>query len=90
MPYQHRSSDANEVAYNKRFTQRIKTRRQKSGYTAEKMAFRLGIKETQYAKYESRSPMSLYLLEKFAYVTKTDLHYLVTGFERGILDSVDK
>jgi hypothetical protein len=43
------------------------------------MATALGVPAERYRKYEYRSPLPHYLLERFALIVGRDLDYLLTG-----------
>jgi len=68
-----------EREYNQQFCRRIKQARSEAGFTQETMAKALGIPKERYAKYENRSPMPPYLLERFSLITRADITMLITG-----------
>lgn len=43
------------------------------------MATALGVPSDRYRKYEYRSPLPAYLMERFALIVGCDLEYLITG-----------
>lgn len=73
-----------EADFNEAFVERVRALRDGKGWSAKTMAKALGIPAERYRKYENRSMMPLYLLERFAIITGCDLEYLLTGaIERG-------
>jgi transcriptional regulator with XRE-family HTH domain len=57
----------------------VREAREARGWTQAQMALALGIPAERYRKYETRSPLPLYLVERFALITGRDVVYLVTG-----------
>lgn len=47
--------------------------------TQARMADLLGVPVERYRKYETRSPMPAYLMDRFVALTGTDLDYLILG-----------
>jgi DNA-binding XRE family transcriptional regulator len=73
-------TDANdELLFNQSYCARIRDLRTQRGWTAEQMATALGVPPDRYRKYEVRSPMPIYLVERFALIVGQDVHYVVTG-----------
>jgi len=73
-------SDANdELLFNQAYCARLRDLRNQRGWTAEQMATALGVPSDRYRKYEVRSPMPVYLIERFALIVGQDVHYVVTG-----------
>lgn len=68
-----------EGEFNARFCERIARLRFERGWTQEQMATAIGVPHERYKKYETRSPMPLYLLPRFAMQVDRDLEYLITG-----------
>ncbi len=68
-----------EREFNRQYCLRIKQARGEGGFTQETMAKALGIPKERYAKYENRSPMPAYLLERFSLITRADIAWLITG-----------
>lgn len=68
-----------ELLFNNAYCERVRSARIARGWTAEQMATALGIPPDRYRKYETRSPLPLYLVERFSLVGDVDLLYLVTG-----------
>lgn len=72
-------------AYKKQFLARVtalrKAQKRESGkeWTAEDMAYALGIEPDTYRKYESRSFMPHELLPRFAMITGVSVEYVLTG-----------
>ena len=81
-PWQHtwRMTETPAVkAFNKAMLDRVKRLREERGWSAEKMATVLDIPAERYRKYESRSPMPHYLIERFALIVGRDIEYILTG-----------
>ena len=73
------ATDNRELAFNQDFTARVQELRKDRGWTAEQMATALGVPADRYRKYEYRSPLPAYLMERFALIVGCDLDYLLTG-----------
>jgi hypothetical protein len=48
-------------------------------WTAAQMATALGVPAERYRKYEYRSPLPHYLIERFALIVGRDVEYVLTG-----------
>jgi DNA-binding XRE family transcriptional regulator len=73
-------TDSNdELLFNQSYCARLRELRNGRGWTAEQMATALGVPPDRYRKYEVRSPMPIYLIERFALIVGQDVHYIVTG-----------
>ncbi len=72
-----------EAAFNEALCSRVAQWRKEKGWTAEQMAIALGIPADRYRKYEKRSPLPAYLMERFCLITETDLENLLLGKSRG-------
>ncbi len=68
-----------EAAFNDAFCARIQRLRQDRGWTQEQMAIALNVPVDRYRKYEVRSPLPAYLIERFATVVDREISYIVTG-----------
>ncbi|MGL5362629.1 MAG: helix-turn-helix domain-containing protein [Bosea sp. (in: a-proteobacteria)] len=68
-----------ELLFNQAYSARIRELRLERGWTADQMATALGVPADRYRKYEVRSPMPLYLVERFALIVARDVSYVVTG-----------
>lgn len=68
-----------EFLFNNAFCARVRELRLSRGWTAEQMAIALGVPPDRYRKYESRSPLPAYLIERFAIIVGQDVEYVVTG-----------
>lgn len=71
--------DNDELLFNNGLCERVKALRLRKNWTAAQMATALGIPAERYRKYESRSPLPTYLMERFCLIAGCDLEYLVTG-----------
>ena len=61
------------------YMERIAELRKSKDMTQAEMARELGISLDRYKKYEIRSPLPVYLIERFAKVVGQSVHYIVTG-----------
>lgn len=68
-----------EALFNEALCARTHELRNERGWTAAQMATALGVPPDRYRKYEYRSPMPAYLMERFALIVGCDLDYLLTG-----------
>lgn len=73
------TSESDEFLFNNAYCARVKQARLERGWTAEQMATALGIPPERYRKYENRSPLPPYLIERFALISGKDVAYVVTG-----------
>ena len=73
------SDEPNEFVFNSAYCERVKAAREAKGWTAATMAIALGIPAERYRKYETRSPLPPYLIERFCLVAGVEPHFLVTG-----------
>lgn len=83
-PYGISMSDKRDAEgeFNAAFTNRTAELRRLRGFTQADMAALLAIPLARYKKYETRSPLPHYLLERFAALTKVSVETLVTGRNR--------
>jgi DNA-binding transcriptional regulator YiaG len=72
-------SASHEASFNEAYCLRVKTLRERRGFTAEKMAIALGIPADRYRKYEVRSPLPPYLIEQFSIIAETSIEFVLTG-----------
>jgi hypothetical protein len=75
-------SESEEFIFNNGYCGRVKRFREETNMSAEKMAKLLDIPADRYRKYEGRSPMPVYLIEKFCLIVGCDLEHLVIGKPR--------
>ena len=76
-------ADSNEeLLFNEALITRVKRWREEKGWTAAQMATALGIPPDRYRKYETRTPLPTYLMERFCLITETDLENLILGKPR--------
>lgn len=71
--------DNEEARFNDALCSRVHRLRNERGWTAAQMATALGVPPDRYRKYEYRSPMPHYLLERFALIVGRDIEYVLTG-----------
>jgi DNA-binding XRE family transcriptional regulator len=77
--YRRVAIDNEEALFNEAFVKRIHRLRNERDWTAEQMATALGIPAERYRKYEYRTPLPHYLLERFALIVGRDVEYLLLG-----------
>lgn len=75
-------SDSDEFIFNNGYCERTKRFRNETNMSAEEMAKLLSIPADRYRKYESRSPMPLYLVPTFCRIVGCDLEHLILGKPR--------
>lgn len=68
-----------EALFNEAMIARIHRLRNERGWTAQQMATALGIPAERYRKYEYRTPLPHYLVERFALIVGRDTEYILTG-----------
>jgi len=68
-----------EAEFNERLCARVHRLRNERGWSAAQMATALGIPPDRYRKYEYRSPLPHYLIERFALIVGRDIEYVLTG-----------
>jgi hypothetical protein len=68
-----------EAEFNERLCARVHRLRNERGWTAQQMATALGVPPERYRKYEYRSPLPHYLIERFALIVGRDIEYVLTG-----------
>jgi transcriptional regulator with XRE-family HTH domain len=71
--------DNEEAKFNDALCARVHRLRNERGWTAQQMATALGVPPDRYRKYEYRSPLPHYLLERFALIVGRDVEYVLTG-----------
>lgn len=71
-----------EALFNESLCARVHQLRNERGWTSAQMATALGVPPDRYRKYEYRSPLPAYLMERFALIVGCDLDYLITGKAR--------
>jgi ribosome-binding protein aMBF1 (putative translation factor) len=68
-----------EAIFNENLCARVHRLRNERGWTAAQMATALNVPPERYRKYEYRSPMPHYLLERFALIVGRDIEYVLLG-----------
>lgn len=68
-----------EREFNTAICARVKELRMARGWTAKQMALALNVPADRYRKYERRSPLPAYLMQRFALITGVSIEFLVTG-----------
>ena len=68
-----------EQVFNEALCARVHMLRNERGWTSEQMAIALGVPPDRYRKYEYRSPLPGYLVERFAVIVGVDISYVLTG-----------
>jgi transcriptional regulator with XRE-family HTH domain len=75
-------SESEEFIFNNDYCGRVKRFREETNMSAADMADLLDIPADRYRKYESRSPMPVYLIAKFCRIVGCDLEHLILGKPR--------
>lgn len=57
--------------------------REAQGFTQEQLAHLLGVSQPKYSKYEGRTPLPHYLIERFCLACRIDENWLFTGRGKG-------
>lgn len=78
-PHHYGMAGNDELQFNEKLIARTHRLRNERGWTAEQMATALGIPAERYRKYEYRTPLPHYLLERFALQVGRDIEYLLLG-----------
>lgn len=68
-----------EQLFNEALCARVHRLRNERGWTSAQMATALNVPADRYRKYEYRSPLPHYLLERFALIVGRDIEYVLTG-----------
>jgi transcriptional regulator with XRE-family HTH domain len=68
-----------EALFNDALCARVHRLRNERGWTAAQMATALGVPAERYRKYEYRTPLPHYLVERFALLVGRDMEYVLTG-----------
>lgn len=68
-----------EAEFNKALFERVRSLRRGRGWTAAQMATALGIPADRYRKYEYRTPLPHFLIERFALIVGCDIDFVLTG-----------
>lgn len=71
--------DNEEAQFNDALCARVHRLRNERGWTAQQMATALGVPADRYRKYEYRSPLPHYLVERFALIVGREIEYILTG-----------
>lgn len=71
-----------EQLFNNALCARVRKWREEMNWTAAQMATALGVPAERYRKYEYRSPLPPYLMERFCLITDSTLEELITGKQR--------
>lgn len=68
-----------EAEFNEGLCARVHELRKARGWTADQMATALGVPAERYRKYEYRSPIPHYLIDRFAQIVGRDVEFVLTG-----------
>lgn len=68
-----------EAEFNEGLCARVRDLRKQRGWTSVQMATALDIPPDRYRKYEYRSPLPHYLIERFALIVGRDVDFVLTG-----------
>jgi transcriptional regulator with XRE-family HTH domain len=74
-----RTTENEEAAYLVELLGRTIAARKSRGWSQRFVAKALGVPLERYKKYEQRSPMPLYLVERFCTLTGMDVYFFITG-----------
>jgi transcriptional regulator with XRE-family HTH domain len=72
-------TDPTEREFNRALFDRMRKLREGLGWSQTDMAKALGVPPANYQKYETRTPLPHFLLERFALIVRRDLAYVLTG-----------
>ncbi len=75
-------ANATRKQFNQALLARTKALREGLGWDQADMAKALGVSPANYQKYETRTPLPHYLIERFALVVRRDIAYVLTGNTR--------
>jgi len=75
-------SESEEFVFNNEYCGRVKRFREETNMTAAEMAELLDVPPDRYRKYETRSPLPVYLVPKFCRIIGCDLEHLILGKPR--------
>jgi hypothetical protein len=73
------ATGSEEAAFNEALCARVHALRNARNWTSEQMATALGVPPERYRKYEYRSPLPSYLIERFALIVDRDISFILTG-----------
>jgi DNA-binding transcriptional regulator YiaG len=76
------ANDNEEFIFNSAYCDRVKRFREQTHMTAAQMAELLNVPAERYRKYETRSPMPPYLMERFCRIVGCDLEHLIIAKPR--------
>ena len=79
-----------EAAFNEALCARVHRLRNERGWTSEQMATALGVPAERYRKYEYRSPIPHYLVERFGLICGYEACYILTGKNHAIRNEAQK
>ena len=71
-----------KATFNKAVIQRTRDARKAAELTQEEVALALGITQGLYKTYETCTPIPLYLLERFAIITRSEPAWIAFGNKR--------
>lgn len=71
--------DNEQARFDDALCTRVHRLRKERGWTAAQMATALGVPAERYRKWEYRSPMPHYLIERFALIVGREIEYVLTG-----------
>jgi len=68
-----------EAQFNDELCARVQRLRKERGWTQQQMAAAIGSQFETYKKYETRSPIPIYLVPRFAQIVDRSVAYVITG-----------
>ena len=77
--WRHIAGVSDEARFNEALCARVHRLRNERGWTSAQMAMALGVPPDRYRKYEYRSPLPHYLIERFALIVGREVEYVLTG-----------
>jgi transcriptional regulator with XRE-family HTH domain len=88
-----RPKSAEEAEFNAQYIARVGRLREASGLSQAQMAGALGLPLETYKKYETRTPLPIYLISRFALIARADLAHVIEKYlteEIGMSDVIAK
>lgn len=82
MAQYYMADNNDELTFNDALCARVKQWREEKGLTAAQMATALNVPADRYRKYETRSPIPAYLMQRFCIICDANLENLIAGTPR--------
>jgi transcriptional regulator with XRE-family HTH domain len=71
--------DNEQARFNDSLCARVHRLRKERGWTSEQMGIALGVQPDRYRKWEVRTPIPHFYIERFALIVGRDIEYVLTG-----------